>query len=136
LIGPSIAAKLRRRPPFKARDFFNEGFMSIEAMFRTAALLLAATSATTATAQDRSVRIHNDTGVTLYRFYSTNSGSTKWGNDVMGSSTLPSGSAMKLNFDNTFGYCEFDFRAIFEDGSELQRANVNVCEIGDYYYSE
>ena len=110
--------------------------MSIEAMFRTAALLLAATSATTATAQDRSVRIHNDTGVTLYRFYSTNSGSTKWGNDVMGSSTLPSGSAMKLNFDNTFGYCEFDFRAIFEDGSELQRANVNVCEIGDYYYSE
>jgi len=53
--------------------------MLLQAMFRTAALLLAATSATSATAQDRNVRIHNDTGVTLYRFYSTNSGSTKWG---------------------------------------------------------
>ena len=113
--------------------------MSIQAMFRIAALLIAATTASTATfasAQDRNVRIHNDTGVTLYRFYSTNSGSTKWGGDVMGSSTLPSGSATNLNFDNRFGYCEFDFRAIFEDGSELQRAKVNVCEIGDYYYSE
>ena len=87
-------------------------------------------------AQDRNVRIHNDTGVTLYRFYSTNSGSSKWGSDVMGSSTLASGRAMNLNFDNKYGYCEFDFRAIFEDGSELQKGNVNVCEISDYSYTQ
>lgn len=95
---------------------------------------VAMTLAVPALAQDRNVRIHNDTGVTLYRFYSTNSGSSKWGRDVMGSSTLPSGAAMNMNFDNKYGYCIFDFRAIFEDGSELTRANVNVCEIGDYYY--
>jgi hypothetical protein len=97
-----------------------------------AALVLLAAGA--AQAQDRNVRIHNDTGVTLYRFYSTNSGSSKWGRDVMGNSTLPSGRYMNLNFDNKQGYCEFDFRAEFEDGSVLQRANVNVCEIADYYY--
>ena len=45
--------------------------MSIQAIFRIAALLIAATTATLANAQDRNVRIHNDTGVTLYRFYST-----------------------------------------------------------------
>jgi hypothetical protein len=85
---------------------------------------------------DRNVRIHNDTGVTIYRFYSTNSGAERWGSDVMGSSTLPPGSSMRLNFDNKFNYCEFDFRAEFADGAVLQKNGVNVCEVGDYYYTE
>lgn len=94
------------------------------------------TSALAAVAQDRNVRIHNNTDVTLYRFYSTNSGAERWGSDVMGSSTLPPGSSMRLNFDNSFGYCEFDFKAEFSDGAVLQRNGVNVCEIGDYSYTE
>ncbi len=97
----------------------------------SAAILLGAPGAM---AQDRNVMIHNNTGVTLYRFYSTNTGSTKWGRDVMGKSTLPSGRSMRLNFDNKYGYCAFDFRAIFEDGTELTRQGVNVCEVGDYTY--
>ncbi|MCA3449939.1 MAG: hypothetical protein INF92_06115 [Rhodobacter sp.] len=136
LIAPPITVKLIQCHGAKARKSCNEGLMSTKAIFRIAALLIAATAATLASAQDRNLRIDNDTGVTLYRFYSTNSGSTTWGSDVMGSSTLPSGSAMNLNFDNSFGYCEFDFLAVFEDGTEMQHANVNVCEIGDYHYSE
>ena len=99
-----------------------------------AGFMLTATAAT-ADNIDRNVRIHNDTGVTIYRFYSTNSGASKWGSDVMGNSTLPSGSSMRLNFDKSFDYCQFDFRAEFSDGAVLQKNNVNVCEIGDYYYT-
>lgn len=90
--------------------------------------------ASAVSAQDRHVRIINNTGYDLYHFYSTNSGSTRWGHDVLGSQILSNGSYMTLNFDNANGYCEFDFRAEFEDGSTLQRANVNVCEISDYSY--
>ena len=100
-----------------------------------AGFMLAA-SAIAAVAVDRNVRIHNNTGVTIYRFYSTNSGASKWGNDVMGSSTLPPGASMRLNFDNKYGYCEFDFRAEFADGDVLQKNSVNVCEVGDYYYTD
>lgn len=100
------------------------------------AALSMAISTVSAQAQDRNVRIWNNTGVTLYRFYSTNSGSDHWGNDVMGSSTLPPGASMRLNFDNKYGYCEFDFQAEFADGAVLRRDHVNVCEIGDYYYTE
>ena len=100
-----------------------------------AAMVLAATTLS-AQAYDRHLRIHNDTGLTLYKFQSTNSGAPRWGSDVMGSSVLPNGSSMKLNFDNADGYCEFDFKATFEDGTVLQKANVNVCETGDYYYTE
>ncbi len=104
----------------------------------TRSLLAAAIALTAATSAmaDRRVRIHNETGLTLYRFYSTNSGATKWGSDTMGSSTLPSGRYMTMNFDNAKGYCLFDFRAIFEDGTELLRANVNVCEVADYRYTQ
>ena len=100
------------------------------AVAATAALL-----ALPAAADHMKVRIHNDTGVTLYAFQSTNSGSNKWGSDVMGNTTLPSGRSMVLNFDNQYGYCVFDFRAIFVDGSELTRGGVNVCQISDYYYT-
>ena len=89
-----------------------------------------------AAATDRNVTIHNDTGSTIYRFYSTNSGSSHWGSDVMGDNTLPAGSAMNLNFDNSYGYCNFDFHVEFEDGSVLEKQSVNVCEVGDYYYTE
>lgn len=102
----------------------------------TMAAMTMVLSAAPSIAQDRNVRIYNNTSVTLYRFYSTNSGSDRWGNDVMGSSTLPPGASMRLNFDNQYGYCEFDFQAEFADGSVLRRDRVNVCEIGEYYYTE
>jgi len=110
--------------------------MHISALRLTLAAAVLAGSAMTAAAYDRHVTIHNNTGMTLYRFYSTNSGASRWGNDVMGTSTLPNGSSMRLNFDNSKGYCNFDFRAVFEDGTVLQRANVDVCDIGDYYYTD
>ena len=91
--------------------------MTIQTSLRLFAAALATVVATgQAHAVDYNVRIHNDTGVTLYRFYSTNSGASKWGNDVMGKSTLPTGGVMSMNFANNKGYCLFDFRAIFEDG--------------------
>ena len=98
------------------------------------ALLILTAMVGQATAQDMGLNIHNETGVTLYRFYSTNTGSDVWGSDVMGSSTLESGASMRLNFDNADGYCLFDFRAVFADGDELTRQGVNVCETADYYY--
>jgi hypothetical protein len=81
------------------------------------ACFLLAASAIAAGAVDRNVRIYNETGTTIYRFYSTNSGASKWGSDVMCNSTLAPGASMRLNFDNKNGYCEFDFLAEFSDGS-------------------
>jgi hypothetical protein len=97
------------------------------------ALLLA--SAVTAGAVDRNVNIHNNTGYTIYRFYSTNTGSSRWGNDVMGSSTLPNGTYMHLNFDNKFKYCNFDFRIEFEDGTSYEERGVDVCTVGDFTFN-
>jgi hypothetical protein len=108
-------------------------FMKALRLPATFALLL--TTAVAAEAEDRNVNIHNNTGYTIYRFYSTNSGSTRWGNDVMGSSTLPNGNYMHLNFDNKYGYCKFDFRIEFEDGTSSEERGVDVCKVGDFTWN-
>ena len=92
-------------------------------------------SVMSAAAVDRNVNIHNNTGYTIYRFYSTNSGASKWGNDVMGSTTLPYGNYMQLNFDNKYDYCVFDFRIEFEDGTSYEERDVDVCKVGDFTFN-
>jgi hypothetical protein len=41
---------------------------------------------------------------------------------------------MRLNFDNKYDYCEFDFRAEFADGDVLEFRDFNVCQESDFYY--
>lgn len=100
-----------------------------------AAMAMLVASVVSAGAVDRNVNIHNNTGYTIYRFYSTNSGATKWGNDVMGNSTLPNGNYMHLNFDNKYNYCKFDFRIEFQDGSSHEERAVDVCTVGDFTFN-
>jgi len=87
-----------------------------------------------ASALDRRVTIVNKTGYTIVRFYGSNTGADTWEEDILGNDVLPSGQSVTINFDDASGYCKFDFKAIFEDGDELVKQNVNVCEIGTFTY--
>ncbi|NGQ91989.1 hypothetical protein G5V65_13885 [Rhodobacter sp. HX-7-19] len=97
-----------------------------------AALSLA--TALPAVALDRRVTIVNNTGFTIVRFFGSNTGSKSWEEDILGEDVLPSGSSVVINFDDSTGYCMFDFRAEFEDGDVLERAGVNICEIATFTY--
>ena len=63
-----------------------------------------------------------------------NLGAKKWDSDVPGKTTLANGAAMTLNFGNIDGRCVFDFRAVFKEGTEVQRGGVTVCDVSEYYY--
>ena len=99
----------------------------------TAAAILAA-SALPAAALDRRVKIVNNTGFTIVRFYGSNKGSKSWEEDIFGSEVLGPYSSVMINFDDGTGYCQFDFKAVFNDGDVLVRKGVNVCEIGTFTY--
>jgi len=86
--------------------------------------------------QDRRVRIINDTNHTMVRFYASNSSRTSWEEDILGQSVLPSGRSVVINIDDGTGACMFDFKAVFDDGDELIRNRVNVCQISEYRYTE
>jgi len=106
-------------------------------LFRTAAIatVLAASLATPSLALDRRVTIINNTGFTITNFYGSNKGTNSWEEDILGQSTLPSGSQVTINFNDGSGYCKFDFKAVFSDGDVLVRENVNVCEIASFTYN-
>ena len=61
------------------------------------------------------------------RFYGSNAGSSSWEEDILGSDVLASGSSTTINFDDGTGYCTFDFKAEFADGSSSVESGVNVC---------
>ena len=56
--------------------------------------------------------------------------------NILGEATIPSRSAMDVDFEDGSGYCVYDFRAVFDDGSALARDDVNVCEVGTYRYTD
>jgi len=107
---------------------------------RTAILSLAVIQAglltvTAANALDRRVKIVNQTGYTIERFYASSVGQKSWEEDILGKQVLPSGSSVVINVDDGTGYCKYDFRAVFEDGDVLDKSGVNVCEIGTFTYN-
>lgn len=119
------------------RRAFNTGPFMFQRAFLPLALAATVLAGTTlpADALDRRVRIVNETGVTMVRFFGSNTGSGSWEEDILGEDVLPSGSAVVVNFDDASGYCKFDFKAVFEDGDELVRQGVNVCETGTFTYN-
>jgi len=100
-----------------------------------AALAVTATTAIPALALDRRVKIVNDTGYVLVEFYGSNKGSTSWEEDILGPDVLGNGQSVMIDFDDGSGYCMFDFKAVFDDGDELIRKGVNICEIPSFTYN-
>ena len=95
--------------------------------------LLAATAGP-AGAQDRRVRVINETGYSIREFYASNVGSRSWEEDILGTDVLGPGDSVMINFDDGTGYCMFDFKAVFSDGDELVRDRVNVCDLATFRY--
>jgi hypothetical protein len=89
-----------------------------------------------AAALDRRVRIVNDSHRKIVGFFATNVGLKDWKESLLGDDVLPAGSSVVLNFEDGSGYCRFRFRAVFEDGLELERGSVNICEVGTYRYTD
>jgi len=89
-----------------------------------------------ANAQDRNVRIINETQHTIVQFYASNVETDDWQEDILGQDVLPVGQSVNINIDDGTGACLFDFKAVFDDGDELVRQGIDVCSISTYTYTE
>src|SRR5687768_13309867 len=93
-------------------------------------------SGAAAEAIDRRVRIVNDSSHAIVAFHGVNVGRRDWPDSLLGDDILPAGAARIFSFDDGSGYCQFRFRAVFDDGLELVRDSVNICEVGTYRYTD
>jgi hypothetical protein len=116
--------------------------MSIAKRARTG-LLLAATAAlslvsltSAGAAENRRVRIINETHHTMVQFFASNTSRDTWEEDILGDDVVKPGDDVMINVDDGTGHCLFDFKAVFDDKDVLIKKGVNVCKISSYRYSE
>jgi hypothetical protein len=86
----------------------------------------------TAHAQDgrnRHVLVINETSFTLEKFYASNIGTNDWQEDILGLGVLAPGRSVNVNIDDGSSYCHFDLKAVFSNGQQVIRRNVNVCQL-------
>ena len=99
-----------------------------------ATLLLISGAEAEAQRLDRRVRIINDTGYDMVAFYASNIARPGWEEDILGHSILGAGRSVIINVNDGSGYCMFDFKAVFADGSQVVDERMNVCEITSHSY--
>jgi|SRR5215471_19553366 len=80
-----------------------------------------------AKAQDKHVLVDNESSHALTRFYASNVGTNDWQEDILGLGVLRSGRYVNVNIDDGTHYCHFDFKAVFANGNQVIRQNVDVC---------
>lgn len=84
-------------------------------------------SSTSGGGYNRNIQVVNNSPLTVTNFYGSNAGSDSWEEDILGSQVLPSGSSVNVNMDDGSGYCTFDFKAVFSDGTSATEYGIDVC---------
>jgi hypothetical protein len=84
---------------------------------------------TEAAAQDRRVRVINNTSRTMVMLQASNVARRTWEENVLGGYVLRPGQATMSNINDGTGACLFDLRATFAGNIRAVRRNVNVCRV-------
>jgi hypothetical protein len=91
-------------------------------------------TSSTSDGRNRVMDITNNTGVTMTRFFASNTNQSSWGPDQLGTTVMESGMGRRMDFDDGTGACLFDFKAVFADGDVLTSRDINVCVESSWTY--
>ena len=100
------------------------------------AAMFSAVAVSGASALDRRVQVNNLTSYDIVEFYASNTGTTDWEEDILGTGILAAGESVTINIDDGSGYCKFDFLTVFSDGTDLVTSDNNVCELSEFNITE
>lgn len=78
----------------------------------------------------------NGTSQTIDMFYASPPSENSWEEDILGVDVLPPGETVTITIDDSREDCAYDFKAVFEDGTELAHSAVEVCNGESYVYEE
>jgi len=100
------------------------------ALLATAALVVAGT----AYAEPVVFTLENNTGAVMDQFYASPPSSNEWEEDILGQDVLNPGESVEITIDDGREDCEYDFRAVFQDGSAMEHDAVHICDGETYSY--
>ncbi len=87
-------------------------------------------------AANREVTIINKTRVALVEFYASSVGTNDWEEDILGQDILNPGESVDIDIDDGSGACRYDFKGVFKDGDSVVKNRINVCEVGEFSFTQ
>lgn len=98
----------------------------------TAAFALGLAGAAQAQSTDPSFRLNNRSNQTIMEIYANSSATSDWGRDHLGANVLPPGQSFIVRLPA--GQCMNDIRIVLEGGRNIDRMQINTCELTDINY--
>ncbi|WP_198371901.1 hypothetical protein [Roseomonas rosulenta] len=97
-----------------------------------AALVLGLAGAAQAQTTDPSFRLNNRSNQTIMEIYVSSSADSNWGRDHLGANVLPPGQSFVVRLPD--GQCVNDIRIVVEGGRNIDRMQINTCNLTDINY--
>jgi hypothetical protein len=88
-----------------------------------------------ASALDRHIQIINNTRVVIIEIYLAQVGTDRWQKDLLNDDILEPANSVFLQIDDGTGYCRFDMKTVFDDGTSMIHRNVNMCRMEGFAIS-
>ena len=71
----------------------------------------------------------NNTGHTVVTLNVSPNNQDNWGPDILGRDTLANGETAQITFPRNTSECNWDIKATYDDGTNTDMRNVNLCEV-------
>jgi hypothetical protein len=91
-----------------------------------------AAGASPAHAYDRHVILVNHTHHIIRSFYASNISRPGWEEDILGAGVVLPGQSVRIDLTDGSGYCQFDFKTVFDNNTDVVRWGVDVCRVGTF----
>jgi ABC-type phosphate/phosphonate transport system substrate-binding protein len=96
------------------------------------ALFAGLAGAAQAQSTDPSFRLNNRSNQTIMELYANSSQVSDWGRDHLGENVLPPGQSFIVRLPD--GQCVNDIRIVIEGGQNIDRMQINTCNLTDINY--
>jgi hypothetical protein len=101
------------------------------------AALVALALAAPAVADDLEFMLVNQTSVSLVGFYVSPASSQHWEENLLdGGSYLAAGYEVGVLIADGLTTCVYDIRGVFEDGEVVDDLALDLCDLGEYTFTE
>lgn len=79
--------------------------------------------------------LNNETSQTMTHFYASPSYVNSWEDDIFGPDVLLTNESFWITIQDNRETCQYDFLAVFSDGSESTHYGINICNLSEYTFN-
>ena len=105
-------------------------------LLTASSLLFALAAHSPVSAEDLNFLLYNDSSVALTEFNISPASSNDWEGNLLEGDYLASGYEIDVLITDGLSTCVYDIRGGFSDGSEAVDYNQDLCDLGEYTFSD